>query len=115
MTKSLTRWPLSLALLLVVLQFSACSKQPESTSQPAKPTEVKNQTYRMIGGRSVVAIVSADELEIRQGGENLVCKYTKQDNKLRVIVNALGTTTAKYFDMTPEGLVGEDGSYYYEP
>ena len=69
----------------------------------------------MIGGRSVVAIVSADELEIRQGGENLVCKYTKQDNKLRVIVNALGTTTAKYFDLAPQGLVDEDGDIYYEP
>lgn len=110
-----SKWLLILALLMAVFQFSACSKKPESGNQPAKPTEVKNQTYRMIGGRSVVAIVSSDELEIRQGGENLVCKYTKQDNKLRVIVNALGTTTAKYFDLTQEGLVDEGGDIYYEP
>ena len=114
-TQSIPRCLYALAMLLVVLQFCACSKKPESGNQPAKPPEVKNQTYRMIGGRSVVAIVSSDELEIRQGGENLVCKYTKQDNKLRVIVNALGTTTAKYFDLTPQGLVDEDGDIFYEP
>ena len=113
--QSLPRYCCAFAMLLAVLQFTACSKKPESGSQPAKPTEVKNQTYRMIGGRSVVAIISSDELEIRQAGENLVCKYTKQDNKLRVIVNALGTTTAKYFDLTPQGLVDEDGDIFYEP
>jgi hypothetical protein len=107
--------PKVVAALLMVIQLAACSKPADTTKQPAKPPEPKNQTYRMIGGQSVISLVSSDELEIRQGGENLVCKYTKQDGRLRVVVNALGTTTAKYFNMTPEGLVDEDGDIYYEP
>lgn len=107
--------PRVMAVLLLAIQLAACSKQTNTTKQPAKPPEPKNQTYRMIGGHSVISLVSSDELEIRQGGENLVCKYTKQDGRLRVVVNALGTTTAKYFNITPEGLVDEDGDTYYEP
>ncbi len=108
-------WLRYLAILLIAIQITACSKQSDSPKQPAKPPEPKNQTYRMTGGRSVISLVSSDELEIREGGQNIVCKYTKQDGKLRVVVNALGTTTAKYFNMTPQGLVDEDGDIYYEP
>lgn len=107
--------PNVIAALLMVIPIAACSKQADNTRQPAKPPEPKNQTYRMVGGQSVISLVSSDELEIRQGGENLICKYTKQDGRLRVVVNVLGTTTAKYFNMTPEGLVDEDGDTYYEP
>lgn len=112
---SATGWLRFLALLLVAVQISACSKQSDSPKQPAKPPEPKNRTYSMIGGRSVISLVSSDELEIREGGQNIVCKYTKQDGRLRVVVSALGTTTAKYFNMTPQGLVDEDGDIYYEP
>lgn len=115
MTMLLKRLPNVLAMVLVALQFCACSKQASQTTQPAKPPEAKNQTYRTLGGRSVISIVSSDELEIREGGQNIVCKYTEKDKKLRVVVNALGTTTAKYFNLTPQGLVGEQGEIYYEP
>lgn len=108
-------WLRLLTLTLFVFQISACAKQSDASEQRAIPPEPKNQTYRMIGGHSVISLVSSDELEIRQGGENLVCKYTKQDGRLRVVMNALGTTTAKYFNMTPEGLVDEDGDIYYSP
>jgi len=115
MTKQLAGWSRALMIGFLSLQFSACSRQPETTNQPAKPPEAKDQTYRTLGGQSVISFVSADELEIREGGANFVCKYTKQDNKLRVVVNALGTTTAKYYDITPQGLVGEQGEVFYEP
>ena len=108
-------WLRCLALLLIAIHVTACSKQSDLPKQPAKPPEPKNQTYRMIGGQSVISFVSSDELEIREGGQNIVCKYTKQDGRLRVVVNAMGTTTAKYFNMTPQGLVDEDGDIYYEP
>ncbi len=86
----------------------------EPANQPAKPPEKKDQTYRSVRG-GVIAIVSSDELEIREHGENIVCKYTEKDNKLRVVVSALGTTRAMYFNITPNGLVGEQGEIYYDP
>lgn len=108
-------WLRFLALLFVVIQVTACSKQSDAPQQPAKAPEPKNQTYRMINGGTVIALISSDELEIREGGQNLVCKYTKQDGKLRVVVSTHGITTAMYFNMTPQGLVDEDGDIYYEP
>jgi len=68
----------------------------------------------MIDGVTI-AIISRDELELRNGSDNIICSYSEQDNKLRAVVNVLGTTKAKYFDITPEGLVDEDGNIYYEP
>jgi hypothetical protein len=107
-------WFRFLASLLIVIQTAACSRQDDTPRQPAKPPESKTLTYRMIDSQSVLSLVSSDELEIREGGRNIVCKYTKKDGKYRVVVNALGTTTAKYFSITPEGLVGEDGQIYYK-
>ena len=113
--QSAIRWFRFLSSLLIAIQLVACSKHPDTPVQAAKPPEPKNQTYRTIDGQSVISLVSSDELEIREGGQNIVCKYAKQDGKLRVVVNALGTTTAKYFNITPQGLVGEQGEIYYEP
>ena len=103
------RWFIPITAVLVIVSISACSKGSDPITQPAKPKEDIKHTYRTVGERSVIVFVSSDELEIREGGDNLVCKYTKQGNQLRVIVSALGTTTAKYFDFTPQGLVGEKG------
>ena len=115
MKHSLNIWHLALPMLLVVLQFPAFARSPDSNLTPAMPTESQDRTYRTIGGRSIIAIISSDELELRQGGDNIVCKYTEKDGKLRVIVNMLGTTTAKYFNLTPQGLVDEGGEVFYEP
>ena len=101
----------------IIISFCviSCSRHEDASNQPAKPPEPRNQTYRMIGGHSVISLVSSDELEIREGGQNIVCKYTKQDGRFRVVINALGTTTARYFNLTPDGLVDEDGRIFYEP
>ena len=104
-----------MTMLLFVIQFSACSKADDSSIQPAKPTETKDRTYRTLDGQSVIALVSSDELEVRQNGENIVCKYTEKDKKLRVVMSESGTTKAKYYDITPQGLVGEQGEVLYEP
>lgn len=97
-----------------ILLLIGCSSQADTAKQPAKPPEPKNQTYSTIGGEGVISLISSDELEIREGGENIVCKYTKQEGRLRVVVTARGTTTAKYYNMTPQSLVDEDGQIYYE-
>jgi len=104
-----------LAIIGLCLASVACSRDAStSAQQAAQPPEPVNQTYKSLDG-DIVAIISADELELRDGGDNYVCKYTRQDGKLRVIVNVLGTTTALYFETTPQGLVDEDGEIYYTP
>ena len=49
------------------------------------------------------------------GADNLICKYTKQDDTLRVVKTMLGTTVAVYFKITPGGLTANDGTVLWNP
>ena len=96
------------------------SKQPSQPSaQPVKeqfkPTPFKNEVYRAVDDVKVITLISTEELEINENGSNLVCKYSKQGDKLRIIVTAFGTTQAVYYRITDKGLEGEDGSILYSP
>ncbi len=114
-----------LVAVSILLGLTACSRQEPkpavladpgapAVDQAAKPPETQSRTYRALDGQRVISLVSADELEIREDGQNLVCKYTKQDGKMRVVVTAQGTTTAQYFNITPRGLVDEQGEVLYD-
>lgn len=128
---------LTLALLFAL---PACDKQPAtntggSTSAPAQAVPFKGEVYRTIAEREVVlevgpikatatkpdskreviTLISADELEHQKGEFNLVCKYTKQGDTLRVIENMMGTTQAVYYKIIPQGLRANDGTVFYSP
>jgi hypothetical protein len=84
----------------------------------APPNSVaKGQVYRTIDDQQAITIVSSDELELREGNENLICKYTKQEGVLRVVVNMLGQNQAVYFRITQQGLQESDGDkrIYFNP
>ena len=81
----------------------------------AQPKAFKGQVYRTIDGRAAITMVSADELELAEGGVNLICKYSKQDEVVRTVVNTLGTTQAVYYRITPEGLQDREGRVFYSP
>ncbi|MCX6924472.1 MAG: hypothetical protein NT154_14840 [Verrucomicrobia bacterium] len=107
--------------LVSLLSLTSCSKAPatshpsEKPVEPVKATPFKGQVYESIDGRNVITLMSSEELESREHGVNIICKYTKQDGKLRVIANVLGTTAAVYYRITEEGLQGDDGQILYEP
>lgn len=65
----------------------------------------KGEVYRALDG-DTLRIVSKDEAEDEHG---LVGKYTVEGDKVRVVVNALGTTHAVYYKITKEGLEKEKG------
>src|SRR5207302_808744 len=55
------------------------------------------------------------ELEINQNGTNLICKYSRQDDQLRVVANIMGTTQALYYRVIDSGLQDKDGLIFYDP
>ena len=114
MTRSLARSLLALGVVSIGLQFAAYSKQSEAANRPATPVQPEEQIYRSLDGQRVIALVSSDELEVRRDGENIVCKYTEKENRLRVLVNESGSTRALYFNVTPTGLVDEQGEILYD-
>jgi hypothetical protein len=49
------------------------------------------------------------------GPDNLICKYTRRDDTLRVVKTMLGTTLAVYYKITPDGLQANDGTVLFNP
>lgn len=116
----LLKSPLCICLIFL-LQLVSCSKAPETNQEaeqrgkPVQPKPFKGQVYRAIDDRLVITLVSPDELELQTNGANLICKYTIQDDSLRVVANIMGAAQALYYRITNEGLLGNDGSVLYTP
>lgn len=107
-------------LLALLFTMAACDKQPAtdaggSPTAPAQAVPFKGEVYQTLNQRKTITLVSADELEHHNGDFNLVCKYTKQGDTLRLVENVMGTTQAVYFKITPQGLRGNDGTILYSP
>jgi hypothetical protein len=109
---------LTSATLFLLLLFSACSTTSGNTATNSRveAQPFNGQSYRTQDGRSAITLISSDELEYRvPDGRTLLCKYTNQQNALRVIVTALGTQEVLYFRRVPNGLVSNDGILYLNP
>jgi hypothetical protein len=91
------------------------TEQSQKPAQPVKATPFRGEVYESIDGLNVITLVSPEELELTEQGHNIICKYTKQDGKLRVVANVMGTTEVVYYRMTNDGLQDKDSHMLYEP
>lgn len=71
--------------------------------------------FRTLDRGSYLKLASPTEIEYRRGERTLLCTYTREPKRLRVIVETHGTRTVEYFYETADGLCDEDGSIYYHP
>lgn len=88
---------------LITWQLGSCS---QSERLPA-------DLYQTLDGMRRIRVVSGDELELTEGGGNLVCKYTRKADSVRVVVNAFGGTQALYYTITADGLRDDRGATLY--
>ena len=102
---------LVLILFWVFVLMAGYSKPPTEThfleqavKEAPKALSFKHESYEDLVNNEKITIVGLDELEYQTHGDNLVCKYTVQDKRLRVILNVLGTTRVIYYDITDNGL-----------
>lgn len=111
-------------LALLALLAGGCDRAASPSSdnsrvtQPPPPiqaTPFHGQVYKSLNGRTVLTLISKDECELAGGGTTLLCKYTKADDKLRVVVTALGTSQVKYYRFTAQGLEDNDGNVLLSP
>ena len=95
------------------LIFVCCCFVLSSCEEKAKP--FRNETYQTLDGNLKIKIYSKDELEYKESSTpNIVAKYTiEEGDKLRVVIQFLGTTQAMYYKIVQEGLKAGDGTILY--
>lgn len=112
---------LFLSLTMLVTSRSKLEAAPNASvpaNEPVKAKPFEGQIFRTADDRQAITLISQDELEMRGGDagpDNLICKYTRQDDTLRVVKTMLGTTLAVYYKITPEGLKANDGTVLFNP
>jgi hypothetical protein len=109
------------ATLSLLLLFSACDRTPKIATDTTANSRVEaqplnGQSYRTRDGRLAITLISSEELEYRvRDGTTLLCKYSSQQDALRVIMTAFGTQQVLYFRRVPNGLLSNDGILYLSP
>ena len=108
----------ALSLFTFLLVLCACERTApkaatEKESVPLKFSE--GETYREFKGTSGIRFISIDELEMIEGGQNIVCKYKREGQKIRVVQTVAGTPQAFYYDILPEGIRRQGGSILLSP
>ena len=102
--------------LLPLFLFPACNGEPKIASDAAggalEAMAFNGEIYRTRNGYSTINLISRDELEYTTNGTTLLCKYSEQNDALRVIATMLGTQQVLYFRRVPGGLQSNDGILY---
>jgi len=107
--------------VICVLLLCSCDRSTEKKTQTttdgggkshveAKP--FKGESFRTADGSSVITPISPEEAEFRlSNGTTLLCKYTEQEDALRVVASVNGTQQVIYFKRVPNGLSNEGMTY----
>jgi hypothetical protein len=79
-------------------------------------TNLLGALFRAVTEAPRIKVISDDELEFTpdRDGANLVCKYSRDGDSLRVVATVHGSTQAIYFKFVPEGLQSADGTILYD-
>ncbi len=82
----------------------------------ADTTDLRGAVFRGVKDTPRIKTVSDNELEFTpdRSGPNLVCKYSRDGESLRVVVTLLGSPQAIYFKFVPDGLQRSDGTILYD-
>lgn len=94
-------------ILLVVCTLAGCGRDN---------ARFEKTVFTEPNSGNTITLNSDKECEIKQGRDILLAEYSRQENKLRVVLQAFGTSQVLYYDITPEGLRDSgSGAYYLLP
>lgn len=112
-------------LVIGVASLIACScgqSRPTDNSGPftqnrsggTASSAFAKKSYYALGRRQAIKIMSSTEIELQLGDDNIVGSYEREGNRIRAVIETLGTKQSQYFIETSEGLRAErDGSMFY--
>ena len=77
-----------------------------------KPFE--GRAYQTEDGRSSLRLISNEEADFHMNGQTFSCRYSNQDNGLRVIATDNGSQKVVYFQYIHRGIQSNDGIVYLD-
>ena len=107
--------------VICFLSLLGCDKQAGSSDETSEQkgavsaVPFNGENFRSFDGSMALTLISKDECEMRNGPDTLLCKYTRQDGALRVVVTQLGTNLVLYFRLVREGLQDNHGNVLLNP
>ncbi len=107
------------SIIGVIILFTSCSKEAaqdhlleKAAREQSISIPISQELYENPQNGQTINVISSDELEYQTERANLICKYSIQESRLRVIANISGTTQALYFEISDSGLHGDTGDFY---
>lgn len=88
----------------VFLLIGCKRSTPQATIPNTDHSTFPRQTFVTVAGSDQITLISPNECEIGGGREILLGEYSRQGDKLRLVLKAMGTNVVQYYDITPEGL-----------
>lgn len=80
---------------------------------PERKSSFQKTVFTQPQSGSTIILVSETECEIENRGSILLAEYSRQDNKLRVVIRAGGAVTVSYFELFPDGLRSPDSGQVF--
>ena len=91
----------------ISLVTASCNRKPMPQIAEKKPT-FERQEFRKGGTSQSIALVSETECEISDGKETLLGEYSREGDKLRVVLRMGGAPRVIYYIIRPRGLEEPD-------
>ncbi len=107
---------LALLVCLAACAITACDDRSKPIPAiPEKKSRFQKTVFTQPQVGSTITLVSETECEIGTGGQILLAEYSRQEDKLRVVMLAGGAASVSYFDVFPDGLLAPDGHVFLLP
>ena len=82
----------------------ACDKNKPVPAIPEKKSSFQKTVFTEPQSENTVTLVSETECEINTRGNIILAEYSRQENKLRVVIRTGGGASVIYLELLPDGL-----------
>jgi len=91
-------------LCFVGCLLAGCDRSKPISNIPDKKSNFQRLIFKQLDSGATVTLVSETECEISEDHEIFLAEYSRQENKLRLILRKSGATSVVYYEIIPDGL-----------
>ena len=100
-------------LVCLACILAGCDRSKPGPAIPDKKSSFQQQVFTEPTSNSTIRLVSETECEIGTGRDIRLAEYSRQENKLRMVVRGAGVPLVIYYQIVQEGLRPPDSNKTY--